>query len=383
MKKFILMHALCLVVLSLGSRARPEVSNQNDISITKIGSIKIDTNNRDYSFIYIGDVKTDENGNIYVLDQRKQIVQKYDRDFRFLKIIGNPAFMSNNDKEYSNNLQALRSRKLSINREFLYNPTKLWIRRNRVYILDSGKVSIYSVDGEFEKNIQTGILSAKDLYVNDNDELVILSSSPSIEKPFSIIGQEGNLIRSFGERYYLPERIRENVQRIGIDEKAFGAPISVHYRLETHQLYCMSPYSYEIRIYEDEKLVSMITDDTGRLHFFPPQAISQPMEGSYRPWALSELSPPQIFSMNSYLLVFIMDIDGQNLAHKGFILNAYKDSSLYASHKFSYLGGYPIWATGSIEQDSGVLFSIEREENSHTVDKYSIRILDGQKGEKN
>lgn len=369
---------ICALIIGFGYVDLFGGGQQTLISIEKIKSMVIDKNSKGYNFLSITDIKTDEYGFVYVLDSERQIVQKYTKDLGFVGSIGNPAFISNSETDLENNIRAVAGHQLKVNKENLYSPQKIWIKNGRLYILDLGKIGIYSIEGEFIKNLHTDLSSTRAIFVNDADEIIVGSESETTGQIFCVFDNEGVLTRRFGECFGLSGKATGLAERTGINERSLGFPISVQYVNKTQRLYCMNPYKFEIVVYQNEKLTDLMRPDGDVFRFPPPQAISQPLEEGKTPWALTLISPPQMFWLADRLLVFMPDIEFNTLTNAGMTINSYKENKLDASLKLRS-GMYPLCIFEKPDKSGGDMYCIEIAEGNQTVSKYEIRIVEQQR----
>jgi len=342
------------------------------IKIDKILSVGINKQNNQNEFISIEDIKTDDYGNLYVLDSKRQLVLKYDASCNFVKTIGKPSLNITNKEEIKNKLASIKAGQIKVNKEYLYNPLKLFLKNDKLYILDLDKVSVYSINGEFIKNVKLIGLFPRDIHINNNNEIVVAQVLEYSNNIFHVYDENGNLIRSFGDYFEIPNKYKLLGQNTTISNKQRGFPISIKYFSETEKLYLMNPFEYEIRVINEDGIVNNIKNEKN-VRYYPPQGISQPLEGQREAWAIAYMAAPKILMMNGRILVFTPKII--NKVNIGCWVEIYNNERREAVSAVD-LKSYPACIFGrSINSNEGELYCIEIDNGSYFVGKYLIKML--------
>lgn len=188
-----------------------------------------------YIFSRIWDIKVDDNGNIYVMDNAKQSVQKFDKDGNFL----------------------LKIRKGDNEPEIL-NPKKILLdeKSDRVFILDyDGRIKIFDKNGHYLQNIRLKNRIEDIIMTNGGITWGIIeeSTEESYSHVFCKFNSKGEILKKYKKFPY----------EISIVKDALG--IGIVRSSYLHKLYC-SKINSNIFVYgySGEYELSII-DDQGNL----------------------------------------------------------------------------------------------------------------------
>jgi hypothetical protein len=185
-----------------------------------------------YIFSRIWDIKVDDNGNIYVMDNAKQSVQKFDKDGNFLLIIRK----GDNEPE-------------------VLNPNKILLdeKSERIFILDfDGRIKIFDKNGHYLQNIRLKNRIEDIIMTNGTITWGIIeeSTEESYSHVFCKFSSEGEILKNY-KKFPYEISVVKNAGGIGIVRSSY-----------LHKLYCSKINSnifvygysgeYELSIIDDQ-----------------------------------------------------------------------------------------------------------------------------------
>jgi len=141
----------------------------------------------------------------------------------------------------------------------LYAPKDLCIQSNKLFVLDIKRVLIYSDFNEYEKTFITNDLWGKQIFVNNNGEIMIFGNKDDSDKIIHIYNENGEYLRSFGDclDWLESSQLEKFLQRYkGQGYTGCNIPLIIppycHYSNEKDSTYMISHVDSSLVIYEGE-----------------------------------------------------------------------------------------------------------------------------------
>ncbi|MCP2521012.1 hypothetical protein NLC26_02840 [Candidatus Aminicenantes bacterium AC-708-M15] len=354
MKKIILV-SLLFISLIYSLNGGDFILLQKEISI---GEEEADN----HIFGLINDVKVDEKGNIYILDSIRERIQKFNKNGKFLLTIGKPKFNFKSIKEFRKNLSFIRKvlKEKGILSDELYFPQKIFYANQKLYILDVDKILIYSLENELLRSIPLTNINAIGLFVNKENEIIIIGLKLDSDRIFHIFNENGVLKYSFGNYFDIPPSIKKELPK-EIDPKMIALPFQCYFDRETDELYTLNPFKYEIKVYKGKNLTKIITGPKKRYEYTLLTGIKHYINNYYAGYSVGYIAPSVLIKRRKYLFVFHINLENQNFS--SFTIDIFKDKIFQKSVKINGQG-YPIYM-----DKNGYLYCIERKGDHYILSK--------------
>jgi len=196
-------------------------------------------------------LNTDDDGNIYVIDQNRRTVRKYDSDGNFLQSIGRPGQGPG---------------------EFQYMSVVRFTSEGNIYLNDlkTQRLSFFSKEGDylkgvkFPKRFERVVINAKGFYIAMSVDNVELGKGKKWDYFYGLFDENFNLIEEFLRLPQEANAKNKNADSIAqiiadsLSQEAFQP--YVNYVLDKNDLiYFGYPENYEIKVYSSEgKLMKII-----------------------------------------------------------------------------------------------------------------------------
>lgn len=199
-----------------------------------IGMEDLEGEDENYIFGNIADLSLDLEENIYVLDDKIGRIQVFNRAGKFLRSIG---------------------KKGQGPREFLL-PKNFFLKNNRIFIIDIGKVHIFSLKGEFIKSLKIDF-DGTDVKVNQKNEIIVLGLRN--DKIFHAFNWEGKLLYSFGDPFEIPSKYLNRFIKFK-DSPSLKTHIKMY--MIDENIYIFHPFEYKLRVYKNNQLLKEFGKDS-------------------------------------------------------------------------------------------------------------------------
>lgn len=334
------------------------------IKIEKILSIRGE--NLEVPFTEIKDVSVDKKGNIYLLDSIGGRIYQFDKEGNFKQIIGKSKFNLKGKNELIQNAESLKKRleEEGVKPYELLFPQKFYLKEDKLYILDNGKVCIYSIENQFAGSFSFDYINGREIFVNVKDEVVIGGIKRDSNEVFHVFDKEGKYKYSFADYFEIPPKFISSLPR-DFDSKIVSFPIYCFYFERDDKYYLMNPFRYEIKIYKDRELEKIIKNE--RASYMPPQVIISKIGGKNAGGSVGYISPPKIFRLNDHIFVFRLDFDESNEVFSH--VDVFKNDILTGSYSLNTLLS-PLYL-----DDKGYLYCEETSDHHKILTKYSFQFL--------
>jgi len=322
-----------------------------------------------YLFVKISDIKVDNLGNIYILDSIRQRVQVYDQSQNYIATIGTSKFNSRNMKEWRSNIENIKRGEIKeIELEELYFPQKMFLKNEKIYILDLNKVVIYSKENEFLGGITYKNIKAHSVFINKKNEIVVAGVKNESNHFLHVFNEKGDFQFSFGEYFKIPKSIKSGIPN-NVEQKSIAFPSDIYYSEEENEFYCMNPFEYDIHIYQDNVLIRKIRLPAKDKQIIPPQGLGRFVQG--KPvYSISYITSPTLLRMGNHIFVFSANLFMPSRIIKNYNLEIYKDFNLSGEYSIDIVN--PAFA---VDQE-GSLYCVEFGAEQSKVVKYRTNIAD-------
>jgi hypothetical protein len=344
---------------------------KNGISVTKVLTLGQKEGDDNYIFGLTEDIKVDELGQIYILDSERERVQKFDGMGKYIGTIGKPRFNFKTSEEWRKKSQYVASEiRKGIKPDELYFPSGFYYTNNKLYILDIGKVCIYSADNDFLGAFDiTKVLSSKWIFVNNKNEIIIAGIQLDSDRILHVFDEKGNIMAAYGDFFDIPAHLNSTLpENIDIyNKKLIGLmkrmPSQCFYFDETHELYLLNPFKYEIKIYNDGNLFKIISHERKGYKGFAG-SISHYIDGKYAGFSAGYISPPTIIKKDDNIFVFHSDSDTST-----------KSVDVFKNYVFQISYEIDIDCLPVVMDKNGYIYGIGYKDGYYSVSKYAFNFI--------
>jgi hypothetical protein len=366
-KRALNMVAVLILVLIVILSSRAQLGA--DLEIQRVLTIESAGDGR--AFTYPIDLAIGKRGDIYVLDSTKAIITRYDKQGKYLSDLGVPAFKSRSLEEINRGiLRANKNiREIGESNKLLF-PKRIYYHGGKIYVLDIGKIVIFSESGEIETIIPLREIQANWLIINRRNAIIVGGFKKDSDKVFHIVDLRGATTRSFGDYPEIPPRIR--AKRLPqVDDRMLSLPINCTYSEQNDEYYILSPFSYKIDIYKDFKRTRSIANTNNYMGLFGG-IVHVDESGQFQGYGTSVIDPPIIMSMDNHELVFRPDLQKNDYfsgtEDRSYLVDCYLENELQKTLKPN-IKGMPL-----AMDDEGFIYIIENNGSNPIVSKNVLKI---------
>ena len=221
--------AVCLLTISVLMSAGCSLRQSEKAAVFEKDELSIGVDEGDDNDVFwsIADICVNDRGDIFVLDSRKGRIQAYDENGVHQRNIGK---IGEGPGEFT-------------------APSALLSGKGLIWVLHLRKISVFNENGDFQYSFPLDFRGL-DMAFLGSGELMILG--PKGENIFHAYSLEGEYLYSFGDFMDMPDEYR---QIRGAE--LFRTPLKLF--VHGDRIYVMSPYDYEIFVWENAMLKTRIS----------------------------------------------------------------------------------------------------------------------------
>jgi len=368
---------LALAVFLIAALSAPLLAQHPTLIAEKVLTIGPGSSAGPYLFGRIAAVRTDTSGNIYVLGSFRAGIAKFNPRGEFISMIGRPLFDFSSQKEqmsYLNGHEDFARDKFLSSRTTgeLYAPRDFYLDEKRILITDIRRLVLYDAQGSLQRVANLDRDSYEQAaFPNAQGELVFLGPDAG-GSLFHVLDEKGQIVRSYGDKFAMPPEVAEKISGDlkEAETRMISRPVGYSFGPEGEAL-LLSPFSYEIRIYREERLWKTLTGkppySSGFAGFTYPN-----VDGKPAGLITNYIESPVLLARDGLILVFLAKSrsEASSGARQSFRVDVFKDYEFAASFELA-LDGYP-----SHLGPKGRLFTIGSSLNPF-VNEYVLKGLPG------
>jgi hypothetical protein len=314
--------SLVLIFSALGCLKK---EHSKELSLEKTLIIGSESGDQRYVFTDIRHVALDSEGNIYVLDRGSYRIIEFDPK--------------------GNYLRSVEIRKGQGPEEVSLILGIAVTDKGKIFALDGNKIKILVFDegGNFVESFKIGFQAINVIPYFDENVVVLGLNNGHI---FHVFSPQGKFLGSFGEPLEVPSRYSQykSLPQVLLPRRADRSTYG--------NIFLVSPYNYEIRIYRGEKLKKLVEHKS---EFFAPLQIKPADEGRFSmvyPWVSVLEHEDTIFVCIDKLMPGVSN-----------------QIDIFKNYK--YFGSLRVNGFASAIDRKGCLYFIEKEEFPRII-KYSL-----------
>lgn len=326
MKKICFIPFLSLLILIFSEPGCIEKQHSREVSLEKKLVIGLESGDQRYVFADIRHVALDSEGNIYVLDRGNYRIIKFDPKGTYLRSI--EVRKGQGPEEVSLIFAIAVSDK------------------GKIFALDGNKIKVlvFDEEGNFVESFKVNFQTTNIISYLDESVVVLGLNKGHI---FHVFSSQGTFLGSFGEPLEVPSRYSQykGLPQIFLPRRADRSIYG--------NIFLVSPYNYEIRIYRGEKLKTLVEHKS---EFFVPLQIKPADEGRFSmvyPWV----------SVLEHKDTMFVCIDKLQIG---------VSNQIDIFRKYKYFGSLRVSGFATAIDRSGCLYFIENGEFPRII-KYSLR----------